>query len=99
MTVSERLQGVLVAASALAGLGIGQDAPIGPVAGHLVVPALMLMLVGVFAQLSPGQLREARRGRRVVVASLVINFVWTPVFAWALGAGLSASPLTCGSGC
>jgi arsenite transporter len=88
VSVWERLQGVFVAASALAGLGAGLVAPIGPAAGHLVVPALMLMLVGVFAQLSASQLREARHGRRVVAASLIINFVWTPVFAWALGAGL-----------
>jgi arsenite transporter len=84
----ERLQGVFVAASALAGLAVGLAVPVGPAAGHVVVPALMLMLVGVFTQISAGQLREARHGRLVVVASLVINFVWTPALAWALGAGL-----------
>lgn len=83
-----RLQGVFVAASALAGLGAGLAAPISSVAGHVVVPALMLLLVGVFSQVTAGQLREARHGRRVVAASLVINFVWTPALAWALGAGL-----------
>jgi arsenite transporter len=88
VSVWERLQGVLVAVSALAGLGAGLAAPVGPVAGKLVLPALMLMQIGVFTQLSAGQLRQVRRGRRVVAASLVINFVWTPVFAWALGAGL-----------
>ncbi|HSI93396.1 MAG TPA: bile acid:sodium symporter [Jiangellaceae bacterium] len=88
MSVWERLQGVFVAASALAGLAAGFVLPIGPVAGHFVVPALMLMLVGVFTQISAGQLGEAGRGRRVVAASLVINFVWTPALAWALGAGL-----------
>lgn len=88
MSVFERLQGVFVAASTIAGLAVGLAFPLSPVAGHLVVPALMLMLVGVFTQLSADQLREARHGRRVVAASLVINFVWTPLLAWALGAGL-----------
>jgi arsenite transporter len=88
VSVWERLQGVFVTASALAGLATGLVTPLGPAAGHVVVPALMLMLVGVFTQLSVDQLREAAHGRRVVTASLIINFVWTPALAWALGAGL-----------
>lgn len=84
----ERLQGVFVLLAGTTGLVIGQAVPVGAFAEHVVVPALVLMLVGVFTQVSASELREARRGRRVVVASLVLNFVWTPAFAWVLGVGL-----------
>jgi ACR3 family arsenite efflux pump ArsB len=88
VSTSEKFQSVFVALAALAGLGLGLLLPVGAVAGHLVLPALMLMLTAVFAQVDAGQVRRARSARTVVAASLVLNFVFTPLLAWALGAGL-----------
>jgi ACR3 family arsenite efflux pump ArsB len=45
----------------------------------------MLMLTGVFLQVPLRGLGAAFRFRRVAVASMVINFMWTPLFAWLLG--------------
>lgn len=88
VSTSEKFQSVFVALAALAGLGAGLFPPVGEVAGHLVLPALMLMLTAVFAQVDVGQVREAGAAGRVVAVSLVLNFVFTPLLAWALGAGL-----------
>lgn len=88
MSTSEKFQSAFVALAALAGLGIGLLLPVGDVAGHVVLPALVLMLTAVFVQVDAGQVREAGSARTVVAASLVLNFVFTPLLAWALGAGL-----------
>lgn len=84
----ERLQSVLVAASAVLGLVVGLVWPVGGVAGHVVLPALMLMLVAVFVQVDAAQVGQARRARALVAASLGLNFILAPALAWALGAGL-----------
>lgn len=88
MSASEKLQSVFVALAAVLGLGAGLLWPVGGAAGHLVLPLLMVMLAAVFAQVDAGQVREARGARKVVAASLVLNFVFTPLFAWVLGTGL-----------
>ncbi|USY18872.1 bile acid:sodium symporter [Nocardiopsis exhalans] len=88
MSTSEKFQSVFVALAAVLGLGAGLLWPMGEVAGFLVLPLLMVMLAAVFAQVDAGQVREAREARKVVAASLVLNFVFTPLFAWTLGAGL-----------
>ncbi|GAA1923581.1 bile acid:sodium symporter [Streptomyces sodiiphilus] len=88
MSPTERLQSVLVALAALAGLGTGLLWPVGPAAGHLVLPALLVMLTAVFLQMDAAQVGAVRRAGAVVAASLVLNFLFTPALAWALGAGL-----------
>lgn len=88
MSTSEKFQSVFVALAAVLGLGVGLLWPVGGVAGHLVLPALMLMLVAVFIQVDAAQVRRVRDAGTVVATSLVLNFVFTPLFAWALGAGL-----------
>lgn len=88
MPLLERLQSLFVAAAALVGLTVGLLLPIGPTAGHLVLPALLVMLTAVFAQMNADHVGEVRDAKPLVAASLVLNFVFTPALAWALGAGL-----------
>ncbi|CAL9554689.1 Arsenical-resistance protein Acr3 [Nocardiopsis dassonvillei] len=88
MSASEKFQSLFVAAAALLGLGLGLLLPVAEAAGHLVLPALMLMLAAVFVQVDAAQVAEVRSARKVVAASLVLNFAVTPLLAWGLGAGL-----------
>lgn len=88
MSWVERLQSVFVAAAALLGLGIGISSSLGSLAEHVVIPALLVMITAVFVQLEAAQVGEIRRAKSVVVASLVLNYIFTPALAWALGAGL-----------
>ncbi|PWV49176.1 arsenic resistance protein [Nocardiopsis sp. L17-MgMaSL7] len=88
MSIAERLQSLFVALAAVAGLVAGLLVPIGPAAEHVVLPALLVMLAAVFVQMDAAHVGEVRRARTLVVLSLVLNFVFTPALAWALGAGL-----------
>ncbi|MCW4356055.1 arsenic resistance protein [Hoyosella sp. YIM 151337] len=88
MSVLERLQSVFVALAALLGLAAGIALPIGAAVGSIVLPALLLMITAVFLQMDAAQVRAARDTKKLVAVSLVINFMWTPLFAWMLGAGL-----------
>ncbi|MFE1168058.1 arsenic resistance protein [Nocardiopsis sp. NPDC058789] len=88
MSTAERLQSLFVALAAATGLAAGLSLPIGPAAEHVVLPALLVMLAAVFVQMDAAHVGEVRRARTLVVLSLVLNFVFTPALAWALGAGL-----------
>ncbi|GAB3845554.1 arsenic resistance protein [Nesterenkonia populi] len=88
MSWAERLQSVFVAAAALAGLSLGLATPLGEYGEPVVIPALLAMLTAIFVQMSAAHVGEVRRAKSLVAASLVLNYVFTPALAWALGAGL-----------
>lgn len=88
MSWAERLQGVLVALAALAGIAVGLATDVGDMGEFLVLPCLIAMLTAVFVQMDPSYVGQVRDAKPVVVASLVLNFVVTPLVAWALGAWL-----------
>lgn len=88
MSRAERMQSVLVAVAALVGLGIGLISPLGEMGEYVVIPALLVMLTAVFIQMDASHLRDARRAKGLVIASLVLNYAFTPALAWALGTGL-----------
>jgi ACR3 family arsenite efflux pump ArsB len=54
-------------------------------AASFILPLLMLMLTGVFLHVPLHDFKNAFQFRHVAMASLVINFTWTPLFAWLLG--------------
>lgn len=74
--------------AALAGLALDAATGLGHLAEPVVLPALMVLLAGVFLQITPRGARDAVRRVRVVAASLVINFGLAPVLAWLIGAAL-----------
>lgn len=88
MPWTERLQSVFVASAALAGLGLGLATSVGDYGQYVVIPALLVMLTGIFVQMDATQVGEVRRAKPLVIASLVLNYVLTPALAWVLGAGL-----------
>jgi ACR3 family arsenite transporter len=83
---TEKLQTVLVIAAIFIGLGLGQIPWFSENAVHLIVPALMVMLYGVFLNIPLNRLGNAFQNYKVTGLSLGVNFLWTPVFAWGLGA-------------
>lgn len=90
MSMAEKLQGVLVALAALAGLAVGLATDAGHLGEYLVLPCLVAMLTAVFAQMDPSYVGQVRDAKPIVVVSLVLNFVVTPLIAWALGSWLLA---------
>ncbi len=85
MTFVEKAQSFVILAAVLAGLALGQAPAVAQYAGYFIVPLLMLMLTGVFLHVPLQGFANAFQFRRIAIASLVINFAWTPLFAWLIG--------------
>ncbi|MFW6289694.1 MAG: arsenic resistance protein [Mariniphaga sp.] len=68
------------------GLLAGQIAGIGKYAEIVIVPFLMLMLFGLFLNIPVKELLKSFSNLKFSITSVVINFIWTPLFAYALGA-------------
>ncbi len=86
MKWTEKLQSLLVIAAIFIGLGLGQISWFSENAVYLIVPSLMVMLYGVFLNIPLKRLGNALQNYKVTGLSLGINFLWTPIFAWGLGA-------------
>jgi hypothetical protein len=86
MRLIEKFESLLVLTAIAVGLALGQLSWVAEHAARVIVPCLMPMLCGVFLQIPVADIREALRDYRVTGLSLGINFLWTPLFAWALGA-------------
>ncbi|PRO67142.1 arsenic resistance protein [Alkalicoccus urumqiensis] len=83
----EKLYPVFILTAAAAGLALGTVDAVPPAAQAVITPFLMIMLTAAFYPISFQGLRAACSSRRFAGAALLINFVWTPLFAWVL-AGL-----------
>lgn len=66
------------------GLVLGQIRFVAETAALFIMPFLIIMLFGVFFQVPLKNLRKAFLNRKVAGLSLLINFVWTPFFAYGL---------------
>jgi len=86
MTRLERFQPLLILTAVLLGLGLAQIAGVSAVASTLITPLLMGMLYAAFLPISLRHFGSAFRNYRVTFTSLSINFLWTPLLAWGLGA-------------
>lgn len=86
MTGFDRTQPFLVLFSVVVGLILAQVPPLSELAPNLIVPLLALMLYATFLPLSLNHFGEALGNSKVALASVATNFLWTPVFAWGLGA-------------
>ena len=71
--------------AAAVGVCVGTYSGNGKEAAVLIEPFLMAMLFFVFVCVEPSDLRRSFENRRFTVTALVINFVWSPVFAMIIG--------------
>lgn len=85
MTFIEKAQSFVILVAVFVGLALGHVPVIAQNAANFILPLLMLMLMGVFLHVPLRDLKNAFQFRDVAIASLVINFAWTPLFAWLLG--------------
>ncbi len=86
MSLTEKLQSVFVIIAILIGLMLGQIKWVEENAVSLIVPSLMVMLYGVFLNIPLNRLGQAFQNYKMTGLVLGINFLWTPVFVWGLGA-------------
>lgn len=85
MSFLEKFQSLIILAAVLIGLAMSQITQIAAQAGQFILPFLLLMLLGVFIQLPLREIAAAFKHGKVTGLSLLINFVWNPLFAWLLG--------------
>jgi ACR3 family arsenite efflux pump ArsB len=93
MKFLDKIEPVLLLLSVGAGLLLGAVPLVQGLLGAFVSPFLTFMLLGLFWDVPVGDISKSFRNLRFTSASLIINFVWTPLFAWILaGAFLHGEP-------
>src|SRR5690625_1600244 len=86
MNVIEKFQTVIILAAVGLGIVLGQVSYIEGVAEYFIVPFLLFMLYGLFLSVPIKDLKNALLNIKFASSSLMINFLWTPLLAWGLGA-------------
>ncbi len=86
MALFDKLQPLFVLLSVLVGLTLAQVSGLPQFARYLIVPLLAMMLYATFLPMPLQQVGRAIRHLNVTTASLSMNFLWTPMLAWGLGA-------------
>ncbi len=81
----DKLQPIMILLSILVGVGLSTVHVIENYAGTIVMPALMLMLYGIFLTVPFREFISVLHHKRIVFVTLIINFVWTPLLAFGLG--------------
>lgn len=86
MSLLDKLQTLIIISAVGIGILLGKFSYIEDISGHFIVPFLFLMLYGLFLSVPVKDLRNALFNIKFASSSLLINFVWTPILAWGLGA-------------
>ncbi|GAB6927751.1 bile acid:sodium symporter [Paenibacillus sp. JCM 10914] len=86
MNLIEKSQSIIVLISIGIGLLLGQFHFFEQHAESFIIPFLLLMLYGLFLTIPLKNLKDAFKNVKFFSTSTVINFIWTPLVAWGLGA-------------
>lgn len=86
MSRLEKFQTLIVFGAVILGLLLGQVAVIEQSADQFIVPFLFVMLYGVFLNIPLGDFKRAFLNVKFALTVIGINFVWTPILVWGLGA-------------
>lgn len=86
MNVLEKYQSVIILFAIIFGLIVGQITIIGNNASYFITPFLFLMLFGIFLDISFNDFRKSFSNLKFTKITLFMNFIWTPLFAYFLGA-------------
>jgi len=81
-----KISNVIILSAVVLGIVLGQVSYIEGVAEYFIVPFLLFMLYGLFLSVPIKDLKNALLNIKFASSSLMINFLWTPLLAWGLGA-------------
>lgn len=84
MSLFEKLYSLIIFLAVVIGIVIGQFDTVSAYADEFIVPLLIVMLFLTFLQIPMADLESSFKNHRFTAATLVINFVWTPILAWML---------------
>jgi len=85
MELQEKLQPIIIIVAALIGLLLGKTTSFGDISVHLVEPFLMVLLYFVFLSVDEKKFKSAFLNIKFTLTAVIINFIWTPLFAFGLG--------------
>src|SRR5690554_661466 len=69
----------------IAGLLLGHIEFVADYSAKLIVPLLMVMLFGLFLSINISELKSSFLNVKFSFTNIIINFIWTPIFAYILG--------------
>lgn len=69
----------------IAGLLLGHIEFVSDYSAKLIVPLLMVMLFGLFLSINISELKSSFLNVKFSFTNVIINFIWTPIFAYILG--------------
>lgn len=78
-------QTIVIILCALIGLALSQLQMVSVYSGYLIEPCLVIMLTGLFLNIPTENLKKSFLNLKFSTTSLIINFVFTPLFAFLLG--------------
>lgn len=84
MGLFEKLYTLIIFLAVIVGISIGQVELIRANAESFIVPLLVAMLYITFLQIPMEDIKTAFKNIKFTYTSVIINFVWTPIFAWLL---------------
>ncbi|OKH11203.1 arsenic resistance protein [Fischerella major NIES-592] len=85
MPLFEKVQPFLVLLSVFVGLALAQIGWFANLAPKIIVPLLALMLYATFLPIPLKGWGRGLQNFKVTSTSLMVNFVWTPIFTWING--------------
>ncbi len=86
MNFIEKFQTFIILIAVGIGLLLGQFSVFENHAERFILPFLLFMLFGLFLTIPLKGLKNAFRNIKFLSTDVILNFVWTPLLAWGLGA-------------
>ncbi|MFB4212946.1 arsenic resistance protein [Shouchella sp. JSM 1781072] len=86
MKVIEKMQSFIILTAVGLGLLVGQITIIEQYAHLFILPFLFVMLYGLFLTIPLDGLKNAFKNINFLSTNVILNFIWTPILAWGLGA-------------
>lgn len=85
MELIEKLEPIIIFSAVIIGLLFSNLDIIAQNASHLINLFLCLMLFGLFLEVDMNELKNSFKNVKFTSTSLIINFLWTPLFGYFLG--------------
>jgi arsenite transporter len=84
VSLFEKLYTFIIFLAVIVGISVGQVQHIRANAESFIVPLLVAMLYITFLQIPLNEIKKAFKNTKFTITSVIMNFVWTPIFAWFL---------------
>ena len=85
MELVEKMEPFIIIFSIIAGLAFSNISIIAQNTGYLINIFLCLMIYGLFLETEISELKNSFKNLKFTSTSLIINFIWTPLFGYFLG--------------